>query len=142
MEQYDLKVCRHDSNDRINEDTDIYIVNSYGETKSFYKICKTVFLGGSLIQHGGQNPLEPAIYGCKTLHGPNIWNFKEIYSLLHKNKISKKIKNSREIAKEINNIFNNKNNSQKLKSKIIRLGETILNKTLKEINLFITKNEF
>lgn len=142
LEQYDLKVCRHDSNDRINEDTDIYIVNSYGETKSFYKICKTVFLGGSLIQHGGQNPLEPAIYGCKTLHGPNIWNFKEIYSLLHKNKISKKIKNSREIAKEINNIFNNKNNSQKLKSKIIRLGETILNKTLKEINLFITKNEF
>ena len=48
------------------------------------KICKTVFLGGSIIKHGGQNPLEAARYGCKILHGPNVWNFDEIYKLLKK----------------------------------------------------------
>ena len=45
-------------------------MNSYGATKSFYSICKNVFLGGSLINHGGQNPLEAARYGCNVLHGP------------------------------------------------------------------------
>ena len=29
-------------------------------------------MGGSLIAHGGQNPLEPAKFGCKIIHGPNI----------------------------------------------------------------------
>ena len=90
LKKYDLKVCTHSSSQKIDKDTDIYLVDSYGETKLFYKICKIIFLGGSLIKHGGQNPLEPAMYGCKTLHGPNIWNFKEIYDLLHKNNISKK----------------------------------------------------
>ena len=35
-----------------------------------------------MIKHGGQNPLEAARYGCRILHGPNIWNFNEIYKLL------------------------------------------------------------
>ena len=50
----------HNSNVKIDINTDIYLVNVFGETKSFLKICKIVFLGGSLIQHGGQNPLEAA----------------------------------------------------------------------------------
>ena len=58
-----------------------------------FNICKTVFLGGSLIKHGGQNPLEPARLGCKIIHGPNISNFNEIYNLLNKNKISIKVNN-------------------------------------------------
>ena len=40
---------------------------------------QNVFLGGSLIKHGGQNPLEAVRYGCKVFHGPNISNFREIY---------------------------------------------------------------
>jgi 3-deoxy-D-manno-octulosonic-acid transferase len=51
---------------------DIYLVDVYGESKNFYKISKTVFLGGSLINRGGQNPLEPARYGAKILTGKNI----------------------------------------------------------------------
>ena len=46
-----------------------------------------------LIKHGGQNPLEAARYGCKILHGPNIWNFDEIYHLLNKIKVSHKVNN-------------------------------------------------
>ena len=47
-------------------------------SKLFIKICKIVFIGGSLIHHGGQNPLEAARVGCKIIHGPNIDNFLEI----------------------------------------------------------------
>ena len=79
-----LKVHTHEPKSKIPDDTDIYVVNAYGKTKSFYSICKIVFLGGSIIRHGGQNRLEPARYGCKILHGPHVWNFGEIYQLLKK----------------------------------------------------------
>ena len=50
-----------------------------------------MFVGGSIIKHGGQNPLEPARYGNNIIHGPNVANFKEIYELLKKLGISKKV---------------------------------------------------
>ena len=56
--------------------------------KNFFKVCKAVFLGGSIIKHGGQNPLEAARYGCEVIHGPNINNFTEIYKLLQKINLS------------------------------------------------------
>jgi 3-deoxy-D-manno-octulosonic-acid transferase len=70
-----LKTQTHEPKMKIDKKIDIYIVNSYGKTKSFYSLCKNVFLGGSLINHGGQNPLEATRYGCNILHGPNIDNF-------------------------------------------------------------------
>ena len=87
-----MKVHLHEPRSKINNDTDIYLVNFYGKTKSFYKNCKNVFLGGSIINHGGQNPLEAVRYGCNILHGPNVSNnFREIYDFLKK-KISSKNK--------------------------------------------------
>ena len=44
-------------------------MDTYGETNSFFKASSTVFLGGSLIKHGGQNPIEAARNGCKIIYG-------------------------------------------------------------------------
>jgi 3-deoxy-D-manno-octulosonic-acid transferase len=41
-----------------------------------------VFVGGSLARHGGQNPIEPVKLGAAILHGPNVWNFAEVYAAL------------------------------------------------------------
>ena len=105
----------------------------------FLKFVKLFFLGGSFIKHGGQNPLEAARYGCKVLHGPNIWNFDEIYSLLKKYKVSDKITNSNQLASKVDQIFVNKNNSRNLEFKIKNLGNKILNSTINEIGFFINK---
>ena len=139
IEKLNLKVHTHDSKNKIDKNTDIYLVNSYGKTKSFFKVCKIVFLGGSLIKHGGQNPLEAARYGCKILHGPNISNFQEIYSLLNKYNVSNKVSNINEIVKNVDILFDNKTNSQKIENKIKNLGNKILNTTLKEVNFFVNK---
>ena len=85
-----LKVVLHSSKNINLKNTDIYIVDSFGETKKFHKISSTVFLGGSIIKRGGQNPLEAARFGARILHGPNTDNFKDIYKLLKSYKISKK----------------------------------------------------
>ena len=134
-----LKVHTHNSNGIIDKRTDIYLVNSFGQTKSFFKICKVVFLGGSLIKHGGQNPLEAARYGCKIIHGPNVWNFDEVYSLLKKYNVSTKIMNSNQLRYKIDNMLSNKVNSKNLELKFKYLGNKILDKTLNEINFFINK---
>ncbi|MDA7573238.1 3-deoxy-D-manno-octulosonic acid transferase [Candidatus Pelagibacter sp.] len=139
IQKLDLKIHTHGSNRRVNEEIDIYLVNSFGQTKSFFRICKTVFLGGSIVKHGGQNPLEAVRYGCKILHGPNIWNFDEIYSLLKKHKVSDRITNSDQLASKIDKFFINKNNSKNLETKIKTIGNKILNSTLNEIDFFINR---
>ena len=139
MKKLNLNTHIHNSKNKMKKNTDIYLVNSYGETKSFFKTCKIVFLGGSLIKHGGQNPLEPARYGCKIIHGPNIWNFKEVYNLLNRFNISSKTSGINQMTKVINNLFKNKFNSMKIKLTINSLGHKILQDTFREINYFITK---
>ena len=62
------------------------MVDTYGETKKFFDVSKIDFIGGSLIKHGGQNPIEPAKYGLKILHGPNVHNFNDIYKEFNKKK--------------------------------------------------------
>jgi 3-deoxy-D-manno-octulosonic-acid transferase len=139
IKKLNLTVHLHESKESITNETDIYLVNSFGQTQSFFKICKTVFLGGSIIKHGGQNPLEAAKYGCNILHGPNIWNFDEIYSLLKKHKISNKINNSKQLFLKVNEMFSKSNKSNNLEHKFTILGNKILNSTLREANLYIAK---
>lgn len=57
----------------------VFILDQLGVLKSLYAIGDLVFVGGSLIRHGGQNPIEPAIYRKPVLHGPHIFNFQAIY---------------------------------------------------------------
>jgi 3-deoxy-D-manno-octulosonic-acid transferase len=139
IKKLDLKIHLHDSKHKIDKDTDIYLVNSFGLTKSFFKICKVVFLGGSIIKHGGQNPIEAARFGCKILHGPNVWNFDEIYNLLNKHKVSNKILNLNQLTYKTDKMLNNKNKQKNLKLKIENLGNKILTSTLNELNFYINK---
>ncbi len=134
-----LKVHIHDSQKKIDNQTDIYLVNSFGQTKSFFKVCKTVFLGGSIIKHGGQNPLEAARYGCQILHGPNIWNFKEIYALLKVHKVSSNIINTNQLLNKVDQILSDKIDSKNLEIKIRNIGNKILHTTLNEINFYIKR---
>ncbi len=62
--------------------TEIYIADTLGELGVIYRIAPIVFIGGSLVEHGGQNPIEAAKLGAAVVHGPHIWNFAEIYSAL------------------------------------------------------------
>jgi len=97
---------------------------------------KCVFMGGSFIDHGGQNPIEPAKHGCKILHGKNIYNFTEIYDELMTQKISKPVENEKELYDEIIKLFDEKyfNNENNYFSEFSR---KILNNNLDFLNKFI-----
>jgi 3-deoxy-D-manno-octulosonic-acid transferase len=136
MNKNQLEVIRHSSNKNINKNTDIYLVDTYGEASNFYDLSNVCFMGGSIINHGGQNPLEPARLGNYILNGPNIGNFKEIYEFLSKNNMSITTSNLDKIQK-ITEKKLNKKISNLNKIKIIKIGEKILNGNMIYINKFI-----
>ena len=136
LESLNLKVTKHSSKNKNIENTDVYLVDTFGETKKFHKISCSVFLGGSIIKRGGQNPLEAARYGARILHGPNIDNFKDVYKTLSSLKASKKITSPNELASLI--IFKRNKN---LGSKIKKIGGKILKETINELDKLIN-NEF
>lgn len=62
--------------------TDIYIADTVGELGLFYRLAPLAYIGGSLVPHGGQNPIEPVKLGSAIIHGPHVHNFFEIYGAL------------------------------------------------------------
>lgn len=136
LENLRLNVTNHSSNTKNLKNIDIYIVDTFGETKQFHKVGTSVFIGGSIINRGGQNPLEAARYGARILHGPNVDNFKDVYKSLSNLKISKKITTPRELASSI--IFKR---NKKLGDKIKKIGVKILKETINDLDKLI-KNEF
>ena len=132
-----LNISTYKSKKKINDKIDIYIIDAYGKTKSVYNFCKNVFLGGSIINHGGQNPLEATRYGCNILHGPNVENFKEIYNYLSNLKLSSKINNHLQLSAKLDKLFSKQNNSKINQKKLKKIGEKILVNTHREVYKFI-----
>lgn len=54
---------------------DVLFVDTTGELRNFYSVADIIFVGKSLVEHGGQNPIEPAMYGKAVVVGPNMENF-------------------------------------------------------------------
>ena len=126
-----LVTHKHSSKRKINKKTDVYLVDTYGEAKKFLGLSKVIFTGGSLISHGGQNPLDAVRNNSIVIHGPSIYNFTEIYKFLSKEKMSFKFKNLNQAIKLVKNRNLNNLNT---KTKLSLISQKILNKT--KIELF------
>jgi len=73
-----MNVARRSAGEALTEETDIYVADTMGELGLFYRLAPVVFLGGTLVTHGGQNPIEPGQLDCAIVTGPHIFNFLEI----------------------------------------------------------------
>jgi 3-deoxy-D-manno-octulosonic-acid transferase len=63
-------------------DTAIYLADTLGELGLFYSLAPFAFIGGSLVPHGGQNPIEAVKLGAGVITGPHWHNFPEVYQAL------------------------------------------------------------
>lgn len=77
-----LNAAQRSLGEPLNAGTEIYVADTMGELGLIYRLAEAVFVGGSLVEHGGQNPIEPAKLGAAILHGPHVWNFADIYEAL------------------------------------------------------------
>lgn len=114
----------------------IFILDKFGENDSAYESAKLTFMGGSLFEHGGQNPLEPLSKGCFVLSGQYINNFKEIYSELENLSLAKVLNdnNAQEISYMMNKYIDiGINNHQDI--------QDYINLNTKQLRLIIDKVE-
>jgi 3-deoxy-D-manno-octulosonic-acid transferase len=78
--------------------TAVYIADTMGELGLFYRLVRFCFIGGSLIRHGGQNPLEPAKLECAVLAGPHTFNFTTAYEAVFREQGAGRVNSTAEIA--------------------------------------------
>ena len=70
-----LNIAIRSKQEPIRKSTQIYIADTYGEVSNFLEYCEFVFVGGSLVDHGGQSFIEAASYGKTIIVGPYMYNF-------------------------------------------------------------------
>ncbi len=96
-----LEVSLRSKQEHIEEGTDIYIADTIGEMGIFYRLSPIVFIGGSIVSHGGQNFLEPARLDSAIIVGPHMENFSEMTSKALQANAIKQINKSKELSEEV-----------------------------------------
>lgn len=86
-------------------DTAVYVADTLGELGLFYSVAQIAFLGGSLIPHGGQNPIEAALFGLPVMHGPHMENFADVVRALTHAVAALEVRDGASIASCLNNLL-------------------------------------
>ncbi|MCK5866179.1 MAG: 3-deoxy-D-manno-octulosonic acid transferase, partial [Marinobacter adhaerens] len=83
----------------------VYLGDTMGELMMLYGVSDLAFVGGSLIERGGHNPLEPAGWGIPVFSGPHIFNFETIYQRLLDDRGVKLVADSDDLAAHVSSLF-------------------------------------
>ncbi len=97
-EEHGFSLRRRGRSEKPDATTQIYLGDTMGELMQLYAAADIAFVGGSLNDTGGHNPLEPAATGLPVLTGPTIHNFRDIYELLIAEKIAEIVGDASELA--------------------------------------------
>ena len=106
-------IITRSSKEKIKKNTSVYLVDTFGELHIFYSIADFIFIGGSFVDHGGQNPIEAAFYGKIINHGKNIQNFTDVYSVLNQMNITNQVNNSNQLRHYIVSNYSKKPKTSK-----------------------------
>ncbi|MSO88360.1 MAG: 3-deoxy-D-manno-octulosonic acid transferase [Rhodospirillaceae bacterium] len=131
-----LAVACRSEGEVIHPDTAIYLADTYGELGLLYRLCDTVFLGGSLVAHGGQNLLEPAQFGCALLHGPHMENFEDVVAEISAGGGSLRVADAAELANAVQDLIANEGKRRRMGEAAIMVAErqrTVLDRVMAEL---------
>lgn len=109
-----LSVSQRSKEEDIQPETDIYVADTMGELGVFYRIAGIVFIGGSLVAHGGQNPFEPARLDCAILYGPHMENFHEFCAELEAMQGAVRVASPAELTARVGDLLRDHDREEKL----------------------------
>ena len=133
--QTDLNVQRRSQQEAFQADTNIIIGDSMGEMFSWFAASDIVFMGGSLVETGGHNPLEPAALAKPVVSGPHIFNFAEVFPLLEKQGAVWVLENENAIEKQLLELFQHPKKIKEAGAK----GQLILQKNKGVVDVLMEK---
>jgi 3-deoxy-D-manno-octulosonic-acid transferase len=105
--QAGLRASRRSDGIHPDRATDVYVADTVGEMGLFYRLSPIVVMGGSLVAHGGQNPIEPAKLGAAILHGPHVHNFEDVYAAIDVARGALMVKDSTALARAVSELLSN-----------------------------------
>lgn len=104
----ELKTALRSKNEKITPETDVYIANTIGEMGIWYDVINIVFIGGSLIPHGGQNFMEPSRVRDAVIVGPHMHNFTDAMNRAKKADAVIQVTDTEELEETVAGLFENK----------------------------------
>lgn len=104
-EKLGLKTARRSLDEAPTPETAVYLADTMGELGLLYRLDGPVFVGGSLIPHGGQNLLEPARFGRGLLSGPHTHNFSDVVADLRSDGALIEVQDSEELAASLRRLL-------------------------------------
>lgn len=120
--------------------TDIYVADTIGELGLFYRLAHVVFMGGSVVEHGGQNPIEAAKLARPILHGPHVWNFADIYAALDAARGAEEVENIGHLAMRVADLLQDQAKRKAIGEAGFRTVERLggaLDRTLSELEPYL-----
>jgi 3-deoxy-D-manno-octulosonic-acid transferase len=102
-----------------SERTDIYIADTIGELGTLYALTPIAFIGGSLVERGGQNPIEAVRHGVAVLTGPHWQNFRDAYHTLLRHQGAIEVTSAGSLAAAVTRLLQNQSEMQQM-----RMGAT------------------
>ena len=138
IQNRDLSVARRSKKDDVTPETKVLLGDTMGELNFLYSVSDVAFVGGSLVDHGGQNLLEPASLGLPLSSGKSLRNFQEIADELQEDKALFLI----EQQKELSDFFIEMISKPRKRARIGKASAKVFEKNrgvLIEINKFLNK---
>ena len=140
LAKHQLNYSYRSTSDSPKKNDDVYIIDTIGELSWLYGVADVAFVGGSMIPHGGQNPLEPARVGTPIIMGKSNFNFSAICNTMIKSGAMLIVNNGDDLKKHIFHLLQNKETSSAMVEKasfIIEKNKYAIEKTKRFIDSFI-----
>ena len=114
IQSRNLSVARRSHKDDVTPETQVLLGDTMGELNFLYSVSDVAFVGGSLVDHGGQNLLEPAAQGLPLCSGKNLRNFQEIATELEKNEALLIVEKQQDLTNFFSSLISNPQQRKKV----------------------------
>lgn len=117
-----------------DEPLDVLFVDTTGELRNFYSVADIIFVGKSLTEHGGQNPIEPAMYGKAIVMGPNMENFPAVMAEFTKQDAVKQVVDAESLATLVELLITDSSERKELgrrAARVVKQNRGVIERTVK-----------
>ena len=138
LSKYNLSYCLGSEDNKL--ENDVTIIDKFGDLDTYFDKSEIAILGGSFINKGGHNPLEPAKFGCAIITGHHIFNWQNLYDDMNKDKACIMIENISDLKVIISDFLSNKTLLESSKKKALDFSNKKffdVDTLFKEINLVL-----
>ena len=142
LKQSGKDVAQRSLGDAITEHTEFYVADTLGELGLIYRLATVVFVGGSLVPHGGQNLREPARLRSAILHGPHIANFARVASELGEVGAARQVDDDGALTRAVSALLSEPDAAEAMATRagnIVDKSQNVLDQTVEALEPYLSQ---